>query len=82
MVRRFTGSLGGFECRYQVIGGNCDTTAELETISGAIEHHLKTVENGQLCSTDCLDLTHGGTWNGFLLIGPETTLNASIILRA
>ncbi|KAH7237105.1 uncharacterized protein BKA55DRAFT_597584 [Fusarium redolens] len=39
-----------------------------ETIAGAIEHHIKK-HGHKIWGTQCLDLTHGGTWNGYLLIG-------------
>jgi hypothetical protein len=66
----FTGQTDGVTYRYHANGKNCDTTAEQVTIAGAIEHHIKHVDGGKLYGTECLDLTHGGTWDGFLLIGP------------
>lgn len=58
----------------QSTGRHCDTTAEQETIAGAIEHHIK--NNGhKICGTQCLELTHGGTWHGYLLIGPASNFD-------
>ncbi|SPJ73847.1 uncharacterized protein FTOL_03577 [Fusarium torulosum] len=45
-----------------------------ETIAGALEHHFKK-DNSKMCGTQCLDLTHGGTWNGYLAIGPAKSFN-------
>ncbi|EME40036.1 hypothetical protein DOTSEDRAFT_74790 [Dothistroma septosporum NZE10] len=73
----FTGAVSGVTFRYQANGKNCDTTAEEATIQGAIAYHLSTVDNGQLCATECLDLTHGGTWDGYLLIGPTNSFDSS-----
>jgi hypothetical protein len=73
----FTGSTDGVTYRYYANGKNCDTTAEQVTIAGAIEHHIKNVNGGKLCQTECLDLTHGGTWDGFLLIGPRNGFDSS-----
>ncbi|KAH8686204.1 hypothetical protein BGZ61DRAFT_454206 [Ilyonectria robusta] len=65
-----TAAGGKVKYRYYATGRNCDTAAELKTIAGALEHHLKTETDGELCRTECLDLTHSGTWNGYLLMGP------------
>jgi hypothetical protein len=35
-------------------------------------HHLKGQNGGKLCRTECLDLTQGGSWDGYLLIGPAS----------
>ncbi|KAF5879133.1 uncharacterized protein Bfra_006338 [Botrytis fragariae] len=63
-----SGSLDGVSWVYYATGRNCDTTAEVKTIQGAIKQHLITTDGNSLCSTECLDLTHSGTWSGFLLI--------------
>ncbi|CAG7562050.1 unnamed protein product [Fusarium equiseti] len=57
-------------------GGDCDTIAEEKTIAGALEDHLKQYGD-PLCETRCLNLTHGGTWNGYLLIGPADDFDSS-----
>ena len=74
----FSATTYGISYRYQANGKNCDTTAEQATIAGAIEHHLQTVNNGVICNTECLDLTHGGTWDGYLLIGPANNFDSSV----
>jgi hypothetical protein len=74
----FSGSGYGLSYRYQANGKNCDTTAEQATIAGVIEHHIKSVGNGAVCNTECLDLTHDGSWDGFLLIGPSNNFDSSI----
>ncbi|GKU08152.1 hypothetical protein FLAG1_09971 [Fusarium langsethiae] len=60
--------------RYRSTGRYCDTTAEQETIAGAIEHHIKK-HGSKVCGTECLDLSHGGTWNGYLAIGPAKSFD-------
>ncbi|KAF4418917.1 hypothetical protein FACUT_11638 [Fusarium acutatum] len=57
-------------------GRHCDTTAEQETIAGAIERHIKR-HGHKICGTECLNLTHGGTWYGYLLIGPADKFDHS-----
>ncbi|KAG5657935.1 hypothetical protein KAF25_007968 [Fusarium avenaceum] len=70
-----TAAKGTVRYRYYSAGGDCDTTAEEKTIAGALEDHLKQFGD-PLCETQCLNLTHGGTWNGFLLIGPADDFNS------
>ncbi|KAL3479169.1 hypothetical protein BJX99DRAFT_255700 [Aspergillus californicus] len=54
-----------------VTGRHCDTTAEHDTIAGAIYHYTQTMYNGRLCGTTCLRLDHGGTWRAYLKIADE-----------
>ncbi|KAJ0141878.1 Uncharacterized protein HZ326_15280 [Fusarium oxysporum f. sp. albedinis] len=73
----FTGHAGpnsNLFYRYRSTGRHCDTTAEQETIAGAIEHHIKN-HGHKICGTQCLELTHGGTWHGYLLIGPASNFD-------
>ncbi|TEY44878.1 hypothetical protein BOTCAL_0342g00020 [Botryotinia calthae] len=70
------GSLDGISWVYYATGRNCDTTAEAATIQGAIKNHLETTDGNKLCGTECLDLTHSGTWNGYLLVGPTSNFNS------
>ncbi|KAF7958093.1 hypothetical protein EAE96_003660 [Botrytis aclada] len=72
------GSLDGVSWVYYATGSNCDTTAEAATIQGAIKQHLATTDGNSLCATECLDLTHSGTWSGFLLIGPTNGFDSSM----
>ncbi|KAF7887508.1 hypothetical protein EAF00_009802 [Botryotinia globosa] len=72
-----SGSFNGISWVYYAAGRNCDTTAEASTIQGALKNHLETVDGSQLCGTECLDLTHSGTWNGYLLFGPTSNFNSA-----
>lgn len=40
-------------------GKNCDTSAELETIQGAIAEYLRSVDD-EICGVQCLKMTAGG----------------------
>ncbi|APA16250.1 predicted protein [Sclerotinia sclerotiorum 1980 UF-70] len=71
-----SGSLNGISFVYYTSGRNCDTTAQEDTIQGAIKQHLENVDQGSLCGTQCLNLSHGGTWEGYLLIGPADSFNS------
>jgi hypothetical protein len=64
----FTGQVGAFTYRYRVTGNHCDTTAQRATIEGGIMRHLES-RNKQICGTECWDMSHGGTWDGYLAIG-------------
>ncbi|KAG5771170.1 hypothetical protein H9Q72_002163 [Fusarium xylarioides] len=68
------GPNGNVFYRYRSTGRHCDTTAEQETIAGAIEHHINN-HGHKICGTQCLELTHGGTWHGYLLIGPASNFD-------
>ncbi|KAF5685607.1 hypothetical protein FCIRC_3393 [Fusarium circinatum] len=75
----FTGRAGpggNLFYRYHSNGRHCDTTAEQETIAGAIKRHIKR-HGHKICGTECLNLTHGGTWDGYLLIGPADKFDDS-----
>ncbi|KAJ5793389.1 uncharacterized protein N7503_009367 [Penicillium pulvis] len=37
---------------------------------GAIEKYLDDTNGNKLCGTECLRMDHGGTWDGWLKIGP------------
>lgn len=69
--------MDGISWVYYATGRNCDTTAEASTIQGAIKHHLQTTDGSKLCGTECLDLTHSGTWSGYLLIGPTSSFKST-----
>ncbi|OJJ01308.1 hypothetical protein ASPVEDRAFT_886360 [Aspergillus versicolor CBS 583.65] len=60
---------------YHSSGRNCDTTAQHATIAGAIKKYLEEVNGNRLCSTECLRMDHGGTWDGWLKIGPTKNFN-------
>ncbi|KAM5358110.1 hypothetical protein ACJZ2D_015577 [Fusarium nematophilum] len=71
------GPSGEVSYRYTPVGRDCDTAAEHTTIAAAIEHNIK-VHGSQPCRTECMDLTHGGSWNGYLLIGPTDGFDSSM----
>lgn len=60
--------------RYHATGRNCDTTAELSTIAGSIEKWFKKENSGKVCGFQCLSLTHGGTWTGYVSVGTNQDL--------
>ncbi|OGM47228.1 hypothetical protein ABOM_003983 [Aspergillus bombycis] len=64
-----SGTIDGWHYEYHATGRHCDTTAEQKTIEGAIYKYLKSVEHGTVCGTQCIKLTHGGTWEGYLKFG-------------
>lgn len=50
---------------YHASGDNCDTTAELKTIAGAIANYFRD-QKSNVCGTHCIKMTHGGTWTGYV----------------
>ncbi|GIC94645.1 uncharacterized protein Aud_001974 [Aspergillus udagawae] len=54
-------------------GRNCDTTSQQDTIAAAINKYMQKVDNGNLCHTECLRITHGGTYSGWLKVGPKNS---------
>ena len=61
---------------YYSSGRNCDTTAQHDTISGAIKKYLADTNGNKLCGTECLRMDHGGTWDGWLEIGPTASFKS------
>ncbi|MCJ1467775.1 hypothetical protein MMC07_006400 [Pseudocyphellaria aurata] len=51
------------------VGRNCDTTAQLNTIQGAVTKYIEE-QGSNVCGVHCLKLSHGGTWQGFVTIAP------------
>ncbi|KAH9824565.1 hypothetical protein Tdes44962_MAKER04385 [Teratosphaeria destructans] len=49
--------------------GNCHTTAQRETIEGAIEHYMDKEVPDSVCGVQCMKLTHGGNWQGYVVWG-------------
>ncbi|KAH6887094.1 hypothetical protein B0T10DRAFT_490696 [Thelonectria olida] len=80
-ITGYAGPKGDVKYKYRSEGRNCDTTAQQDTIAGAIEHHLKN-RGTKLCRTECLQLTHGGTWHGYLLLGPAKDFNSNMYCGA
>ncbi|KAJ7463163.1 hypothetical protein FB451DRAFT_945372, partial [Mycena latifolia] len=64
-----TGAIDGVQWRYSATGNNCDSTAQIMTIRGAIDAFLAENVDGR-CSNVCLRMTHGGTWTGYLSLTP------------
>ncbi|KAH7251039.1 hypothetical protein BKA59DRAFT_523973 [Fusarium tricinctum] len=71
------GEFTGTAAKGKSAGGDCDTTAEEKTIAGALEDHLKQFGD-PLCENQYLNLTHSGTWNGYLLIGPADGFDSKV----
>ncbi|KAI1398104.1 hypothetical protein F4819DRAFT_498976 [Hypoxylon fuscum] len=63
-------ALDGISFTFRAEGRNCDTTAEQKTIQGAINNFIDDVKS-TLCGVDCLQLSHGGTWTGYVTIAAE-----------
>ncbi|PYH82647.1 hypothetical protein BO82DRAFT_353611 [Aspergillus uvarum CBS 121591] len=74
---KITGSLNGWQYEYYGTGRNCDTTAQRETIHGALYHYFSSVESNMTCGTQCLSLNHGGPYNGYLKFGKAESFDAS-----
>lgn len=66
------GSYDNINYQVSATGNNCDTTAQQSTISGAINNFISTVDTNNICGVQCLQLTHGGTWSGYVLIGASS----------
>ncbi|KAF2168103.1 hypothetical protein M409DRAFT_53420 [Zasmidium cellare ATCC 36951] len=72
-----TGAYRELQFKFQAYGGDCSTTAQRDTIKGGIENHLKTVDGGKICATECLKLDHGGSCAGYLLVGPVKSFDST-----
>lgn len=64
-----TGAIDGVHWSVYAEGRNCDTTAQLDTIAGAIAVYLRK-QNSSVCGTHCIRMDHGGTWNGYVTLAP------------
>ncbi|RHZ59253.1 uncharacterized protein CDV56_105070 [Aspergillus thermomutatus] len=69
------GTFEGLKWTYHSTGRNCDTTAQHDTIAGAIKKYLSNVEHNNVCGTQCLRMDHGRTWDGWLKLGPVSSFN-------
>ena len=49
-------------------GQHCDTSAQLDTIAGAMKKYLSS-QHGNICGVKCIKLDHGGTWRGYVTLG-------------
>ena len=61
---------------YYSSGRNCDTTAQHDTIAGAIKKYLADTNGNKLCGTECLRMDHGDTWDGWLKLGPTASFKS------
>lgn len=52
--------------------GNCHTTAQRNTIQGAIDHYIDKEIPKSACGVQCMNLTHGGNWEGEVVFGAGT----------
>ncbi|CCF59249.1 hypothetical protein KAFR_0G02170 [Kazachstania africana CBS 2517] len=67
-----TGSYNGVYYKYWADSGDCSSTALTKTIAGSLEYAFdKYMGNRDLCDTYTVKMTHGGTWIGNLVVGPN-----------
>ena len=66
------GSIDSVNYRATATGDGCNTTAQLDTIQGALLVYFRTLQS-KVCGVSCLRLTHGGTGTGYLTLAPEGT---------
>ncbi|CAI7636234.1 hypothetical protein N7533_013687 [Penicillium manginii] len=63
--------------------GSCDTmrgtyqSMSWATIAGAVKKYLDDTNGNKLCGTECLRMDHGGTWDGWLKIGPTANFKSN-----
>jgi hypothetical protein len=76
------GTLDEISFRYSSTGNNCDTTAQQDTIQGALKKALALPGKDSIWPTMCLRLTHGGTWTGYLALGSAAVFDANEALAA
>lgn len=66
------GHIGAVHYKFWNAGGDCDTTAQVKTIAGAIDHVLKEESGQWLCNTYCMTMKHGGALIGYLKISVKS----------
>jgi len=49
--------------------GVCQTKASLETIQGAIDRYVDKELDDSICAVQCMKLTRGGDWEGYVVFG-------------
>lgn len=64
------GDLNGVAWRFHAAGKQCGTTAQETTIEGGLNTYFDSL-GGQICSVHCVAQSHGGTYRGYLLLGPD-----------
>ncbi|CAM9022542.1 unnamed protein product [Wickerhamomyces anomalus] len=60
--------------KYEAAGESCKTTARRSTIEGAVEKWINKQNDGKICQFQCIELSHGGHWRGY--VGFGTNQNA------
>ena len=66
-----SGTIEDLHYQYSAHGRNCDTTSESKTVNAAVDHALNYMVD-QKVDAACFQLTHGGTWKGYLQVaGPN-----------
>ncbi|KAK1144914.1 hypothetical protein N8T08_004629 [Aspergillus melleus] len=70
-----SGTINNIRYDYYASGRNCDTTAQINTIAGAIYKYIDKIEHGKICGTQCVRLDHHGTWKGWLRMGHASSYN-------
>ncbi|KAL9578304.1 MAG: hypothetical protein Q9212_005801 [Teloschistes hypoglaucus] len=60
-----SGNIDHVNYQYSATGRNCDTTSEQKTVDDAIKRALAFMTS-QNVNQACFQLTHGGTWKGYL----------------
>ncbi|CAM9022546.1 unnamed protein product [Wickerhamomyces anomalus] len=68
-IQSVPGVTGDIYMKYQSTGKGCHTTAKPRTISGAIKKWISTQSEGQVCKSQCIKITHGGYWTGYVAFG-------------
>jgi len=70
------GEIDEISFNYRATGKHCDTTAQSDTIQGALKKALRLPGKDSIYPTMCFRLSHkAGTWNGFLSVGPSKLFN-------
>ncbi|CCF58605.1 hypothetical protein KAFR_0F00115 [Kazachstania africana CBS 2517] len=63
------GTSGEMKYAYSTTSKNCDTTAEKDTIQGALDKAFEKYIVNNLNAVWCMELSHGGSWKGYALVG-------------
>lgn len=69
---------GHMRYKYKGSGKNCASTAGEFTIRGSLDKAFRQFIISQSWKVYCLELTHGGDWHGYLLIGPNVNWPAGL----
>jgi hypothetical protein len=66
------GSIDNVHWRAYATGANCDTTAQIRTIEGAMQKYIEK-QDREVCGVTCLKFSHGGTYVGYVTIAAKGT---------